>query len=280
MIRDLMVHLDGGDEDGTRLAHAEALSAHFGEARITGLYTNPLPEYAYVLGVQSGIADMGPVLDLEEQLRREGDRVAEKLEQRLARPGAAHEVRRIDDWPSRIPDLVASQARWADLFVATAPYRDASSTWNKLVESVLFESGRGLFLVPPRCPVRNELRSVLFAWKDSVEAARALREGLPFFVKASLVFLLAVDTDGEGELGQQAADIAAHLDRHGAKVEVRVVEGKNDQVGSIIQDQASRISADLTVMGAYGHSRVRELVLGGATRDLIQHSRIPLLLAH
>lgn len=280
MIKDLMVHLDGGQEDATRLAHAESLSMHFAEARITGLYTNALPEYAYVLGVQSGIADMEPVLDLERQLRQEGDRVVAKLEQRLARPGAAHEVRRIDDWPSLIPDLACSQARWADLFIATAPYRDEASAWNRLVETVLFESGRGLYVVPPGGPVRRELRTVLFAWKDTVEAARALTAGLPFFKRATRVGLLAVDTENEAGLAGQASDLAAHLDRHGVKVEIVVVKGDNGRVGEIIREQASKISADVIVMGAYGHSRVRELVLGGATRDLMERSEIPLLLAH
>lgn len=281
MIKDLMVHLDGGGEDAIRLAHAENLSALFDEARITGLYTNPLPEYAYVMGAQSGFGDIGPVIELEQQLRREGDRIVERLTARLSRPGAAHEVRRIDAWPSAIPDLAVSQARCADLFIATAPYRDEETrAWDHLVEALIFESGHALLLVPPQFPTRSALESVLVAWSDTAPAARAVSESLPFLKRASKVSLLSIEAPTNEDQGFRAVDLAAHLDRHGVRVELVTARGDDAEVGAIIRKEAAKAAADMIVMGAYGHSRFREWILGGATRDVAELATIPFLLAH
>jgi nucleotide-binding universal stress UspA family protein len=281
MIKDLMVHLDGGPQDGVRLAHAEALASFVGGSRLAGLYTSALPEAAYVVGDQYGLADMQAVVELERQLRRDGDRVVANLNQRLAGPGTTFEVGRIDGWPSLIPGLAASRARCADLFMATCPYRkNPASNWDKLVETVLFAGGHGIYLVPPDCPVRSHLRSILLAWKDTAEAARAVSEALPLLALADKVSLLTIDTTAEGDRGEREFALASHLDRHGVKVEIITVKAKDVDVGGIVLDTAAKVAADLVVLGAYGHSRLREWVLGGATRDVIERTFIPLFLAH
>jgi len=280
MIKDLMVHLDGTGEDDVRLAHAEALSSFLGDARVTGLYTNLLPEYAYVLSAQSGYGGMEAVFALEKEVREQGDRAAAKITGRLVWPGASNEVRRIETWPSQIARRTVSQARCADLFIATAPYRSpGGSDWKNLVEAVLFEAGRGVYLIPPGCPARRDMNTALLAWNDSRSAARAISEALPLLKRVTLVRLLTIETPASASRGEEAADIAAHLDRHGVKVEIVSVEGKDEDTGAIIRDEATKASADVIVMGAYGHSRLREWVLGGATRDLIERSELPLFLA-
>ncbi len=279
MIRDLMVHLDGSDGDLTRLGHADALCAAFGTARVTGLYVNPLPEYGGVLGAASGLGDLEPVLALERDLRRMGDETARRLESRLRRPDACHELRRIDDWPSRIPAAAASAARWADLFVATIPQLSNRHAWQALYEAVLFESGRPLFAVPPVCPARAELRTVLVAWNDSAQAVRALNGALPFLRRATRTVILTVEAC-EDEDDRGAADLAAHLDRHAVRVEVTRRRGSDAEAAGLIRAEAATISADLIVMGAYGHSRLREWVLGGASADVMDATDVPLLMAH
>ncbi|WP_158808964.1 universal stress protein [Beijerinckia sp. L45] len=207
--------------------------------------------------------------------------MAERLDSRLARSGGTGEVRRIDAWPSAIPDLAVSQARFADLFVATTPYRDVESVFaNRLTEAVLFEAGHGLLLVPPLCPVRPHLVNVLVAWTDTTLAIRAVTEAMPFLSRATQVRLLTISTGGREAGAETSADIAAHLCRHGANVEIEALKGEDHQIGYMICEAAAKFSADLIVMGGYGHSRFREWVLGGATRDVIQRSTVPLLVAH
>ncbi|MDR3460984.1 MAG: universal stress protein [Beijerinckiaceae bacterium] len=281
MIKDLMVHLDGSGEDEARLSHAEALSSFLGGARVTGLYTNLLPEYAYVLGAQSGYGEMEAVFALEKEVRDQGDRATAKITERLFWPGGSNEMRRIETWPSQVARRTVSLARCADLFIATTPYRPSEGRdWTELVEAVLFEAGRGVYLIPPGCPARQEIRTVLLAWNDSRSATRAICEALPLLKRATLVRLLSVEPLASANRGEEATDIAAHLDRHGVKVEIVPVQAKDEDTGAAIRDEAAKLSADVIVMGAYGHSRFREWVLGGATRDLIEKSERPLFLAH
>ena len=97
---------------------------------------------------------------------------------------------------------------------------------------------------------------------------------------ATQVRLLSIDTSGGKAHAEQSADIAAHLCRHGLKVDVLAMKGEPHQVGYIICDEAAKFSADMVVMGGYGHSRFREWVLGGATRDVIRRTVVPLFIAH
>lgn len=280
MPKDILVPLDGTPEDEVRLAHAEAL-ARTHRARITGLYLNPLPDYSYVLGIQSGLAPAALITDLDERVRREGDAVAEQLGARLARLDVPSELRRFDATPSELPDPCAAQARWADLVVATTPYRDRDTTgWNEVTEAMLLDGGHALYLVPPGAAARPAVHTVLVAWADRREAARSVAEALPILKQAGRVVLLCVKPTPDAEERPDVLDVAAHLDRHGAKVEILTVYAAAVEVPERIIAEAERLSADLVVMGAYGHSRFREWVVGGATRDMIERSAVPLLMAH
>lgn len=279
-MKDIMVHLDGSCEDETRILHAEALLGHFPSARLNGIYTNFLPEYAYNLGGLDGGGDVSTIAALEERLEREGVQTHERLEARFDRLGATHEVRTLDARASLTPSTMASLARWADLFVATTPYRDPGSSWDAVVEAVLFSSGRSLYLVPPRCRVRTELHTVLFAWQDTREAARVGHEAMPFLKLADKIELLLVNPSNANSKGEEVADCAAHLARHGAVVEVSSVTSEDARIANTILGEADRLSADAIVIGAYGHSRFREWIIGGVTRDLLECSSLPLIVAH
>ena len=143
MLKDVMVHLDGSEEDEFRLRHAEAIAAG-GQTRIIGLYTNTLPEYAYVMAIQSGLAPMEPVVELAERVRKTGDRAVAALTERCKGLAVPTEICRIEALPSEMPRLCVSKARCADLFVATAPYqREDLPIWDELIESVMFRVGAG-----------------------------------------------------------------------------------------------------------------------------------------
>jgi nucleotide-binding universal stress UspA family protein len=118
----------------------------------------------------------------------------------------------------------------------------------------------------------------MVAWQDTREAARALREALPFVEQATRTVLVLVDPDTED--AEPEADVVRHLARHTARVEaVRVAAGERTTAEALL-DEARRVSADLVVMGGYGHSRIAEWVMGGVTVDMLFASPYPLLMAH
>ncbi|MGO4570827.1 universal stress protein [Microvirga sp. 2TAF3] len=282
MIRDIVVHLDGSPEDELRLEHAEAIAATT-QAHITGLFTNPLPDLATLTPVDGGAAAAQVLADLEEEARDNGDRVQQRLSERFSRLSVPNEIRRLDGTLDQLADYAASEARRADLFVAMRPYDgDGAMQWDDLFEAVLFESGRGIYVVPPGRKPSDVVRRILVAWRDTRETARAVAEAAPFIEKATRTDVLVVDPKTEIAGGQPAPDIdlARHLDRYGTNVEVSLLESGGRAVSEIILDQARRMSADVIVMGAYGHSRAREWILGGATRDMLEGSEFPILMAH
>jgi nucleotide-binding universal stress UspA family protein len=278
MFKDLMVHLDGTDEDEVRLAHAESIAVTFG-AHLTGLYANALPEYAAAFAGEPGFTAMEAVVELEEQARSAGELVLARLKERFARVDAPNEVRRLAAQASEIPGLGVSEARWADLFVASAPYRSSdSAVGDDLLEAALFGAGHAVYAVPPGAKTRSETYAVVVAWEDTRESARAVAEAMPFLTRATKTRIVMVD--GESDSGEAAIDIAAHLDRHGVNVEIVAIQAGERTVAQALIDEARKMSADLIVMGAYGHSRFREWVLGGATREMLETAEVPILMAH
>ncbi|MGD0720495.1 MAG: universal stress protein [Roseiarcus sp.] len=281
MLKDMIVHLDGTPEDETRLSHAESVAEARG-VRITGLFTNPLPEYVLASGMDPAFSSIAGVAQLQERLHEEGDVICERLKTRLARIGLPSEVRKIEAGPGDLPRLCASEARSADLFLATGGWpNEAGLDWSNLVETIIFEAGRAVYLAPPGRKAARGVRNALVAWRDTRESARAIAEALPLLIRAERTRIVTIDPKREGEdCAARATDIAAHLDRHGAKVEISAVDTNGGTVAGVLLDEARRMNADLIVMGAYGHSRFREWVLGGVTRDMIAQSDTPLLLAH
>jgi len=136
-------------------------------------------------------------------------------------------------------------------------------------------------VVPPGRQPSDAIRRVLVAWRDTRETAHAIGEAGAFIAKAPRTDVVVVDpetdTDDRPALD---LDIARHLDRYGTKIEVSLLDSHKRPVSEIILDQARRMSADIIVMGAYGHSRAREWILGGTTLEMLENSEFPVLLAH
>jgi nucleotide-binding universal stress UspA family protein len=279
MIKDIMVHLDGSSEDEIRLGYAQLLSSP-GPAHVTGVYTNLLPDFTMAVPMDGGAIAMQALTEVEEKARREGDDTARRLADHLASLGAPTHFRRFDETFAVVSARLAAAARCADLFVATRPYGEGATGTAlgvDLVEAVLFGSGRGLFLVPPGHRPAGPIRTALVAWNGSREAARALREAMSVIEHASRVVVLLVDARLEE---QGATEVADHLSRHGVRAEIVTRDSADRQVADIILDEASRLSADLIVMGGYGHTRMREQILGGVTASLLRRSPLPVLTAH
>ncbi|MBM1171021.1 universal stress protein [Microvirga arabica] len=278
MIKDIMVHLDGGSEDEVRLEYGQAIAAA-NQAHLIGVFTNSLPDLSIAMPFDGGAAAVvQAVSDLKEQARQEGNAAAKRLTERLTSLQATSELRRFDEIPGTMPIRVAEQARYADLFVTTRPYGAGDEpVWLDLIEAVLFGSGRGLMIVPPGWHNHGPTQTVLVAWNGSREAARALSEGLSFIEKATRVAVLMIGPQTGAEAG---SEIKAHLNRHGIVSEVITVESEGRRVADIVLEEAESVSADLIVMGGYGHTRLREQIFGGATLDMLTLADRPVLMAH
>lgn len=278
MIKDIMVHLDGSPEDEIRLEYGQVL-ASAGQAHLIGVFTNLLPDLSIAMPFDGGAAAVVQIVtEMEEQARKDGDATSKRLAERLTGLQVPTAMRRFDETFGTMSIKVAEQARYADLFVATRPYGVGDTAdWLDLVEAVLFGSGRGLLIVPPGCRQSGSIRTVLVAWNGSREAARALGEGMGFIQNASRTTALMIDPKAEAGMGQ---DIERHLARHGVTAEIVAVESRGRRVADVVLDEARRVSADLVVMGGYGHTRLREQVFGGATLDMLTISDRPVLLAH
>jgi nucleotide-binding universal stress UspA family protein len=147
---------------------------------------------------------------------------------------------------------------------------------------VALSAGRPVLVVPHFGPPRNLGSNVLVAWNASREASRAVNDAMPFLRRANKVTVLAVDPQRGGDAHREipSADIALHLSRHGVKPEAAQVAAPEIEAGEIILSQASRLGANLIVIGAYGHSRFREYIFGGVTRHLLRHMTVPVLMSH
>jgi len=169
-------------------------------------------------------------------------------------------------------------ARRFDLAVIEQPNPDAQNDREIMAESVLFESGRPALIVPYVALTPFRLETVLIAWDGSATAARALGDAMPFLARAKQVEILTVaDEPSEAEAsGQQ---MVRHLERHGVAAQFRGLP-RADGVASTLLSHAFDAQADLMVMGGYGHSRMREFILGGATREVLETMTLPVLMSH
>jgi nucleotide-binding universal stress UspA family protein len=169
------------------------------------------------------------------------------------------------------------QARTHDLLVIA---RDPELSSERL-HSLVMQSGRPVLIAPTR-PLKSLGGLVVIAWKDGPEAARALSAALPILVKASRVIILTVSEDGAGDDADlvSAEGVARQLGWHGIEAEVQMSYAPVLSASLTIQEISSNLDADLLVMGAYGHSRLREFVFGGATRDILLDYAMPVFMLH
>ena len=174
-------------------------------------------------------------------------------------------------------------ARYNDLVIMGQPDPDDTGPAGRhLPEAVLLGAGRPVLVVPYIGLARPPGRKILVAWDAGREAGRALREALPMLARAEEVTVLTIEAktgpNGHGE--EPGADIAHYLARHGCQVTVEAIRDSSIGVGDTLLSHIGDRDFDLLVMGAYGHSRLRELALGGVTQHLLAHMTIPVLASH
>jgi nucleotide-binding universal stress UspA family protein len=189
-------------------------------------------------------------------------------------------VRILDASVAGAADLFGRIARRFDLAVVGQARPKEGASEELLIEGALFESGRPVVVVPYVQTRPVTLERALVCWDGSRPATRAIADALPFLRRAKAIDIVAVS--GERGKGSElvGTNMARHLARHGLKVELKRVSAGNVDVPSAIRAQIAETGADFMVMGGYGHSRLREFILGGVTRTILTSSAIPVLMSH
>ncbi len=191
-------------------------------------------------------------------------------------PGKAVSVGWIADLPPG-DEAVAQQGRLYDLIVAGRPMRDSPVPRASTLEAFVFESGRPVLIAPPTPPeALGEV--VVVAWNGSTESARAIALAMPFLAQARKVHVLAVE--GGSVPGPTADEVAQHLTRNGLAAEATGARLEGRSIGEAILAETTALKADLLVKGAYTHSRLRQMIFGGATSHILAEADLPVLMAH
>lgn len=276
MYKTLLIPVDGRERSVRSLDLGCRIAGMF-ESHVVGLYVKPttyIPSAVRAEGVEKTL------IDLQERVNAQAANEAKARFDSVVKPGIMQRAEWRTAEGSRA-EVVAMHARYSDLLVVNQTDPDSPDATH-FADAVLLTVGRPVLLVPYVGDTRSFGQNILVCWNASREASRAVTDALPLLQRAANVTVLSVNgqpsTYGHGE--SAGSDIALYLARHGVKtVASQTVSGSVD-VGSVILSRAFDLSADLIVMGAYGHSRVREIVLGGATRTLLQSMTVPVLMSH
>lgn len=181
-----------------------------------------------------------------------------------------------------VSSIVATKARFADLVLLPHPYgNDSAPEAEAVLEAALFDGAAPVLLLPGTLLPETLGKRVVIAWNQGREAMAAVRRALPLLRKADLVNIVVVDPPAYGpERSDPGGALCQMLVRHGVKAEVSVLARTMPRVSDVLVRHVRDQNADILVMGAYGHSRFREAILGGATRDMLELAQVPVFLAH
>lgn len=278
--KDVLVIVSDAEADEAAIALGEALAAQSGDCHLAAAFLTPLPDepLAYEPTVVAGVW-----AELLGRARQEAEAERKRVEARLARAAKPFELRNAEALSRDLGRVAAVHSRYSDVAVMTRPGDGPGADLREeIIEGVLFHSGRPALIAPPGWSGTSIGKRVVVAWDASREATRALSEADDILEFADAVTVLTVDAKPKmfGHGDQPGANIAAHLSRRGLPAEVRNVDSMGRSASLAIMEEATALNADLVVMGGYAHSRLRELVFGGATRELLRTATVPLLMAH
>jgi nucleotide-binding universal stress UspA family protein len=268
----ILVHLNDERRAEAILEPAVRLAARY-NSHLTGLHVDTI-----VAAPPLSLTGLGPVA---AEKRGNGEAVAALFARMTTTEACVAELQRLKVPQGEYVFAVLEHGRTADLIVAgqADPDRDLSPVVD-FPERLALESGRPVLVIPYVGRYPQIGRSVVIAWKAGRETTRAIFDALPLLKGAENVHILEVTGRADEKTLGTDTSIAASLARHGVKPTIRTSVAPDISVGDEILSRLSDLDADLLVMGAYGHSRMRELVFGGVTRHIARHMTVPTLFSH
>ena len=275
MIKHIFLPISGSASDESAVDSAIALASAHG-ARVSVLVTTDIPSPVYS---EVGFAANELISKDYNDAKKSATGLAEKTRQRFQKSGIEAEVSVIDASPANRAKTIAAQARYSDVSIMGGRDNDSASA---TFESLLMQSGRPVIVVPPGAPLPARPRHVVVAWQDSREASRAVHDALPLLDPGTKLDVLVVGSDGSGgEPGERpGARIAEILSGLGLSAQVVALPTPEHSAGASLLDYMEASNADLLVMGGYGHSPMRELIMGGATRTVLNGLTKPVFFEH
>jgi nucleotide-binding universal stress UspA family protein len=275
----IVVSLNNVSRAGALNAAAVDLAVR-NDAHLIGLYVIPAPRIYTAMSAHTAPV----VLDEEKVFFEEREAgMREAFEKASANAGVSYEWRRVDSHSSDVSNSVIEHGMQADVIIASQSDEDGGDGLEAdFCERIVMESGRPVLLLPTRGEFKTIGSHVIIGWNATREAARAIFEAMPILEKSSDARLIWVDPQNEGERAGNlpGAEMAATLARHGVKATAEAMPTGGLSVGNALLNRASDLGADMIVIGAYGHSRLREFVFGGATRTLLSDMTVPVLISH
>ena len=276
MIKDIVVNLSVGEKASPACDYAVSVAATF-DAHLAGiafLYDPIVP----VSGAGYIPAD---VIDAQERENEEATRAAlNRFNTACSRAGVGAEPLTLSASFAGVGEQFSRVARRFDLSIVGQAEPESSAVEEIIAESALFESGRPVIVVPyiQRAPLK--LDNVMVCWDGSRASTRAIADAMPLLAKAGRVEVVIVTNERGKQDEIEGADMGEHLARHGLNVDVKRTALGDIDVADVLLSHAADAGSDFMIMGGYGHSRLREFVLGGVTRSIFRSMTVPVLMSH
>jgi len=275
MIKDLLVNLTTGIEDDATIDYAISLATTF-EAHLAGA---AFAEDAIPPAMLAGEVPPAWIEEMRKEAQDAAQAAVTKFEAAAKRAAISAQAGWLPASLAGPGELFGRMARRFDLSVVRQAEPGAGATASLLIEAALFETGRPVLVVPYIQKGGVKLERVMLCWDGSRSAARAAADAMPFLKRATTVEVAMVSERGKSD-ETPGADIAQHLARHGVTVEVKQIVAPDAKTADVLLSHAADTSADFLVLGGYGHSRLREFVLGGVTRSILGTMTAPTLMSH
>jgi nucleotide-binding universal stress UspA family protein len=276
MIKDIVVNLGIGERGSPAGDYAVSVADAFG-AHVVGV------SFLYDPIVPVSATGYIPAEVIETQ-RTDNEAAAKAAVDRFAaaasRAGVSAEQVTLSASLAGAGDTFGRIARRFDLAIVGQAEPEANSVEELIAESTLFESGRPVIVVPYIQKAPLKLDNVMVCWDGSRPAARAIADAMPLLEKAGRVEVVIIANERGKQDEIEGADMGQHLARHGLKVEVNRMAGGKIDVADALLSHVADSGTDFIVMGGYGHSRLREFVLGGVTHTILRSMTAPVLMAH
>ena len=269
VFRDVLVYVDKDKACDNRILSAINFSRHYG-ARLTGLYGMR----RITIPVYPGAVSSAAMIDIVERGATEQYESAKKIYQEVT--SAVELEAEFLALDGILADEIAVQSRYADLLVIPRNNNDEFDL-NSIYRcgDVMLSAACPVLVVANIKPITLPIKSVMVAWDGSHESAIALRAAMPMLDQVEKIDLVSVSANDA-----EAMDITLHINRHGIDAETHFVESSQALTGKTLLEKAESLNSQLLVMGAYGHSRVRQMVLGGATKYVLENAELPILFSH